>query len=219
MKRTRLTAMFLALVLAISAIASMGVLTASAQEIPSEISEVGDSAFGDTKATYVVTLYWDDDDNAYGTRPEEVTVLITANGGEFGSDYLYLNEENHWENVKSGLPVFYFKGSRSGMIRYDYQVVDLPDNYDISIVQEGNWFKVTCSLKRAALRGDVDGDNEISVTDATIIQRYDVQYAVTASNIEAGDVNDDHNVDILDASILQRYLAGRGNLFNVGKEI
>jgi hypothetical protein len=220
MKRTRLTAMFLALVLAISSIASMGVLTVSAQEISTDVSEVGGSAFGDTKATYVVTLYWDDNDNAYGTRPEEVTVLITANNGEFGSDYLYLNEDNHWENVKSGLPVFYFKGSRSGMIHYDYEVVDLPECYDISIVQEGNWFKVTCSLKKSdiALTGDVDGDNVISVTDATIIQRYDVGYKVKANNINAGDVNCDQHVDILDASIVQRYISGLDcSHFNVGK--
>ena len=222
MKRTRLTAMFLALVLAITAIASMGVLTASAQEVSTDISDVGGSAFGDTKATYVVTLYWEDDDNAYGTRPEEVTVLVTANGGEFGSDYIRLNESNRWENVKSGLPVSYNKGSRSGMILYEYEVLDLPEEYDISIVQDGNWFKVTCSLKQLGptVYGDVDGDDDVGITDATIIQRYDVQYTVNAVNIEAGDVNNDNNVDIIDASIIQRYVCGFDcSKFSVGKEI
>lgn len=221
MKRTRLLTALIAMVLTICMTATMGSLTTAAQEVSDEISDMGGSAFSDIKTTYIVTLYWDDNDNAYGTRPDEVSVILTANSGEFGSDYLFLNEANHWENVKSGLPVFYYKGSRTGTISYEYEILDLPEEYSISIVQEGNWFKVTCSLNKAAsLIGDVDLDGEVSITDATLVQRYDAAMIATGFDYEAGDVNGDQSVDILDTSIIQRYLGGLDcSKFDVGKEI
>lgn len=208
MKSTRIMTALLSMILAVCMAVSMGMMTTAAQDVSDELSDVSGSAFGDIKTTYVVTLYWDDNNNASGTRPEEVTVLITANNGEFGSDYLYLNEENGWENVKNGLPVFYFKGPRTGKIIYEYEILDLPDEYNISIVQEGNWFKVTCSLNQQFLLGDADNDNEVSIVDALIVQKYDIGMPVNLVSTAAADVNCDQSVDIIDSTIIQRYLAG-----------
>lgn len=220
MKRTRFMTVLFAVMLVISMIASMGVTTASATETK-EIADIGDEGYSDNKMTYVVTLYWDDNDDELGLRPDCVVAYLTANGGEFGSDTIYLSEENHWENVKNGLPMYYQKGSRYGLISYEYQIVNLPDEYDLYIVQEGNWFKVTCSLKKDVMKGDADGDGEITTVDVTLIQRYDAFVPVADYfNSIAGDVNGDQTTDILDATILQRFLAGFDcSRYDLGKEI
>ena len=208
MKQKRLISIFLAISLVIGITLCTVVMTSAAQKGSDKLSDTGESAFSSIRTTYVVTLYWDDNDNAYGTRPEEVEVVLTANNGEFGSEYLYLNEENGWENVKNQLPVFYYKGPRSGKICYEYEILELPENYDVTIVQEGNWFKVTCSLKGTPILGDVDNDNEVSIVDAVIIQRYDIGMPVKAFNSDFADVNNDQSIDIIDSTVIQRYLAG-----------
>lgn len=220
MKRTRFLMMLLAMILVISMVASAYALTASAQEVPDELSDVGENVNTDAKVTYIVTLYWDDDDNAYGTRPESVEVVLTANGGEFGCDYLYLSEETNWECVKTGLPMFYHKGSRTGVVYYEYEVLDLPENYNVSIVQEGNWFKATCTLVQNHMIGDADGDEDITSADAVAIQRHDCNIPVGAFNAAAADVNGDKEADIIDATIIQRYLVGLDcSRYELGKEI
>ena len=58
------------------------------------------------------------------------------------------------------------------------------------------------------IMGDTDGDGEISILDATVIQRYladfEVKYPERVK--KCGDINGD-GVDILDATLIQRYLA------------
>ena len=217
MKGTRIIAALLAAAIVICTI--IGTTAATAQEI-SDVSDAGGADPGGIRTTYIVTLYWDDHDNAYDTRPDEVTAILTANGGEFGWEELYLNADNGWESVKSGLPVYYVKGPRTGEILYGCEIPDLPEDYCMSIEQTGNWFKVTCSLKSIFLFGDVDGDDEVSVADATVIQRYDVGMTVTVFRKAAGDVNSDQNVDIFDTSVIQRYLVGYDcSSFNVGRRI
>lgn len=158
--------------------------------------------------TYIVTLYWDDDENAYGTRPEEVTALLTANNGELGSDYLSLSDENGWEYVDSLLPVYYEKGSRSGKINYQVEIPDLPEKYSMMTERAGNWFKITCSLDRPTLLGDVDSDHAVTSADATAIQRHVTGMSVPSFNEIPGDVNGDQHIDIMDVSVIRRYLAG-----------
>ena len=55
--------------------------------------------------------------------------------------------------------------------------------------------------------GDVDGDGEITILDATAIQRYLVSMPVTAFYPEAADCDGDGDISILDATAIQRYLA------------
>lgn len=57
------------------------------------------------------------------------------------------------------------------------------------------------------LLGDVDGDGEVSISDATIIQRHVVgiktPFSVTAS---VADVDGDHTVTLMDATHIQRWM-------------
>ena len=68
--------------------------------------------------------------------------------------------------------------------------------------------------------GDVDGDGEISITDATFIQRYTVgiktPVTVTAS---VADVDGDHAVTVMDASHLQRWMVNVSDSCPISKPV
>lgn len=56
--------------------------------------------------------------------------------------------------------------------------------------------------------GDVDGGGEVTIIDATYIQRKLVGLPVKAINKDAADTDGDGEVAILDATYIQRYIAG-----------
>ena len=68
--------------------------------------------------------------------------------------------------------------------------------------------------------GDIDGDGELSVYDATIIQRYEAGMAVNsdAEMILHADVNGDGATDIFDATYVQRYLVSMDTPYPVGEK-
>ena len=56
--------------------------------------------------------------------------------------------------------------------------------------------------------GDVDGNGEVAIMDATLIQRYVAKYNdLTELQKLVGDVNKDDEISIFDATIIQRYLS------------
>ena len=68
--------------------------------------------------------------------------------------------------------------------------------------------------------GDVDGDGEISITDATVIQRYTVgiktPVAVTSS---VADIDGDHAVTVMDASHLQQWMVNVSDSYPISKPV
>ena len=68
--------------------------------------------------------------------------------------------------------------------------------------------------------GDVNNDGEISITDATVIQRYTVgiktPVAVTSS---VADIDGDHAVTVMDASHLQRWMVNLSETYPISKAI
>lgn len=67
--------------------------------------------------------------------------------------------------------------------------------------------------------GDVDGDNNVSILDATCIQRHLASIPVFAYNKSAADTDSDGEVTILDATMIQRWLAGLKCPESIGKPI
>ena len=62
------------------------------------------------------------------------------------------------------------------------------------------------------LMGDVDGDGEVTIIDATVAQRYLATISpLTSKQILAADVTCDGSSDIVDVTFIQRALAGIGN--------
>ncbi len=58
--------------------------------------------------------------------------------------------------------------------------------------------------------GDANGDGEINVLDAAIIQKYTASMTeLTQAELNAADVNGDGSVDVLDAAQIQKFAAGK----------
>ena len=66
--------------------------------------------------------------------------------------------------------------------------------------------------------GDVDGDDEVSIIDATLIQRKLVEMPVSIFNELAADI-DGNGLDITDATYIQRYLAEIPTPYLIGEPI
>ena len=74
------------------------------------------------------------------------------------------------------------------------------------------------SAESSYVRGDADGDGEVTITDATAIQRCLAAFSVKSFNERAADVDGD-GLTILDATAIQRYLAGFENTHSIDKVV
>ena len=66
------------------------------------------------------------------------------------------------------------------------------------------------------LRGDADNDGEISILDATVIQRKLVNISVQSFHEKAADV-DGNGLDITDATLIRRYMAAMNDPYHIGE--
>jgi len=67
--------------------------------------------------------------------------------------------------------------------------------------------------------GDIDEDEEVSVIDATIIQRYLASMPTAPFVEKAADVDKDDEVSVIDATMIQRFLAGLPSNANIGRYV
>ncbi|MGN0461461.1 MAG: leucine-rich repeat protein [Ruminococcus sp.] len=65
----------------------------------------------------------------------------------------------------------------------------------------------TTSSQPSYAKGDVNGDGDVDVADATILQKYINKVAVSI-NTEVADVNGDGRVDVRDVTMIQKKVAG-----------
>lgn len=73
-----------------------------------------------------------------------------------------------------------------------------PDNFDITVKLEPN---------KETLLGDVNGDGEITVVDATILQKYIVgQTTLDDETLNVADVNKDGAITVVDATLIQKFV-------------
>lgn len=68
------------------------------------------------------------------------------------------------------------------------------------------------------LRGDADGDGEVTILDATVIQRRLVELLTPSFDERAADVDGD-GLNIVDATLIQRYLAEFDNIYHIGETV
>ena len=74
--------------------------------------------------------------------------------------------------------------------------------------------------KDALLLGDADGDGQITIADATMMQKYVADYNMPdAFQIKACDVNGDGSVGIGDVTEIRRFLADFGNPYHIGVSV
>lgn len=82
---------------------------------------------------------------------------------------------------------------------------------------DGKW--VEYEEPEALLLGDADLSGEVTVIDATCIQRYLADIVLDVFDDKAADTNANGGVDILDATAIQRWLAGFEGYDAIGKPI
>lgn len=68
------------------------------------------------------------------------------------------------------------------------------------------------------LRGDADGDGEVTITDATAIQRTLAEIPTASFFEKAADVDGD-GLNIMDATNIQRYLVGFENTYHIDETV
>ncbi len=78
--------------------------------------------------------------------------------------------------------------------------------------------KKTVAPAAGILRGDADLTGDVTILDATAIQRTLAALAVSAFSERAADI-DGNGLEILDATYIQRWLAGLENTYGVGEPI
>ena len=71
--------------------------------------------------------------------------------------------------------------------------------------------------KPSFILGDADDDGDVTIFDATCVQRYLAQLPVTKFSETAADADEDGDVTIFDATAIQRYLAQLPTNPNIGK--
>lgn len=69
------------------------------------------------------------------------------------------------------------------------------------------------------IRGDVDGDNTVTIIDATCIQRQLADLPNRTYNERPADTDGDGTVTIIDATAIQRFLADLGNPYGISEVI
>lgn len=69
------------------------------------------------------------------------------------------------------------------------------------------------------LLGDVDGDSDVTIIDATIIQRHLASMTTSVFHEEVADTDGDGNITILDANAIQRYLAQLPHPDGIGEPV
>lgn len=78
------------------------------------------------------------------------------------------------------------------------------------------YYKVTAAGS-SLIRGDADNDQEVTILDATAIQRHVADLPTKSFNEKTADADNDKEVTILDATAIQRYVAGLPAYAGIGK--
>lgn len=74
---------------------------------------------------------------------------------------------------------------------------------------QGDSNEIKCRLVTRFIKGDADGDGDVNVIDATMIQRHEANITTTSAFYQPlADVDGDNDVSIIDATLIQRKEAG-----------
>ena len=90
---------------------------------------------------------------------------------------------------------------------------------DNTFVMPDSDVTVTAKFAYTYLLGDVNMDGEVSIIDATLIQRKVSDMKVNAFDEKAADVDGSGDVEIIDATLIQRYLAFIETSYLIGEQI
>lgn len=110
-------------------------------------------------------------------------------------------------SVESGKLV-YFDNEEN---KYITNIDAVFDEIDYTVDEMGNdraYYFGSFAVEPQPLYGDINGDEEVNIQDATLLQQYlNNEEYLTDEQLNNADINYDENVDIKDVTALQRYIA------------
>lgn len=119
-----------------------------------------------------------------------------VDGNVFAKEYELAFDDRY--NAESGIYSVTVSGAKS------YSGIEMNGSVEVS----------------AKILGDVDGDGEVTVIDATYIQRYEAGFNIpidVAALLLAGDIDGDGEVGVIDATYILRYDAGFNIPYTIGE--
>ena len=102
---------------------------------------------------------------------------------------------------------------------YDENVAYLRDWLSARVSWLNEYFRVPDEPVLSVLLGDADGDGEVTIVDATCIQRHLAELTTASYLAAASDADGDGIVTVIDATCIQRYLVDLSAPENIGKPI
>lgn len=124
-------------------------------------------------------------------------------------------------NMYSGSETYYIPGDFVDIDPDELTTVPkhvVTDQWNCEIT--GTEFFYNFDEPESIILGDSDGDGNVTILDATGIQRHLASLTTTSFNENAADVDQDNSVTILDATAIQRHLADLPtNAKGIGEEI
>lgn len=177
------------------------------------------------------TVYLPEDGELYlGFDTEPYTGLIPGwdsgalreQGFDIDLDPVWFEEDGYaYAHIKPGD----VQPGGSGVIQYAwYKAEDLFGEHAVGWDKAVPLFSATVKLevvKRMPelILGDADGSEDITILDATAIQRYLVNLSAEGFRLLTADTNRNGNIDILDATLIQRWLVNFDDGTEIGENI
>lgn len=167
----------------------------------------------------------------YGTSGTEAQTYADSNGIQFNSIASGTTVKGTAKSYLSADDTVTIQLVKSGVVAYETTVKGNSADYSISGVANGT-YTMRVSKKSHADReytvkvwsadvtqnveifpiGDVNSDGDISIVDATLVQKYIVGLEkLTALQKKSAEVNGDGEISVVDATLIQKYIVGLEN--------
>lgn len=167
----------------------------------------------------------------YGTSGTEAQTYADSNGIQFNSIASGTTVKGTAKSYLSAEDTVTIQLVKSGVVAYETTVKGNSADYSISGVANGT-YTMRVSKKSHADReytvkvssadvtqnveifpiGDVNSDGDISVVDATLVQKYIVGLEkLTDLQKKSAEVNGDGEISVVDATLIQKYIVGLEN--------
>lgn len=169
----------------------------------------------------------------YGTSGTEAQTYADSNGIQFNSIASGTTVKGTAKSYLSADDTVTIQLVKSGVVAYETTVKGNSADYSISGVANGT-YTMRVSKKSHADReytvkvssadvtqnveifpiGDVNSDGDISVVDATLVQKYIVGLEkLTDLQKKSAEVNGDGEISVVDATLIQKYIVGLENFY------
>ena len=146
--------------------------------------------------------------NNINEQPNGTNIQIynTYNSTDNQRFYIYNMFDSYYIKPVGAEKIVDMSLSNGNIAMYGYGENFAPQKFDIIKTTPNN-----------NILGDVDGDEVVTILDATAIQRHLASIPTESYNEQAADADEDGTVTIIDATAIQRYLAKLKTNENIGK--